>query len=102
MATQRKSTGSSPLLDMMKEVYETKLRMKKVINMVLDSNSDDFEEYSTLAYNAIVQKYNDGYRDGYNDGWHSLYPTEMLYYPENLDPEIHSPTDGQQRVVQWP
>ena len=74
MATQRKSTGSSPLLDMMKEVYETKLRMKKVINMVLDSNSDDFEEYSTLSYNALATKYTEGVRDGYNDGYHTLFP----------------------------
>lgn len=101
--TERKSTGNSPLLDMLKEVYDTKLRMKKVINMVLDSNSDDFEEYSTLAYNALVTKYNEGIRDGYNDGYHSLFPDVQLseedwseFYKEfrNFAPSVPTYTTG--------
>ena len=78
MTTQRKSTGASALIDIMKEVYETKLRMKEVIKQKIDTNSDDFEEYATLAHNAIVSEYNRGIGRGFAAGWHTLFPSDQI------------------------
>ena len=71
---ERHTTGSSPLLDIIKEVYDTKLRMKQVLN----TQSDDFEEYATITYNYLVDEYNKGWKDGYIDGFHSIMPTEQI------------------------
>ena len=74
MATQRRSTRTTPLVQMIKEVYDTKLRMKEV----LETQSDDFEEYGTLTHNKFVDYYNKGYVDGFNDGYHVIFPDVQL------------------------
>ena len=81
--TERKSTGASPLLDMIMEIYDTKARMKAVINRVIETKSDDFEEYATLSHNFMSIRHNKGVEDGYNDGWHQIFPGDQL------DPSVY-------------
>lgn len=68
--TERQSTGSTPLVKMIKEVYDTKIRMKEV----LGTDVDDFEQYPVLAWNKLALRYNQGIEAGWNDAWHQFYP----------------------------
>lgn len=72
--TERQSTGETPLVKMIKEVYDTKIRMKEV----LGTDVDDFEQYPVLAWNKLALRYNQGIEAGWNDGWHQFYPDHQV------------------------
>lgn len=72
--TERQSTGSTPLVKMIKEVYDTKIRMKEV----LETDVDDFEQYPVLAWNKLALRYNQGISAGWNDAWHQFYPDHQV------------------------
>ena len=72
--TERQSTGETPLVKMIKEVYDTKIRMKEV----LGTDIDDFEQYPVLAWNKLALRYNQGIQAGWNDGWHQFYPDHQV------------------------
>lgn len=72
--TERQSTGSTPLEKMIKEVYDTKIRMKEV----LETDVDDFEQYPVLAWNKLALRYNQGISAGWNDAWHQFYPDHQV------------------------
>lgn len=98
--TERKTTGASKLIEIIKEVYDTKKRMKVSINKFVESNSDDFEEYSQLTSWILVDQYNKGYMNGYIDGWHVVFPDDVVdpedyeegwkEYPAPFTPSIPS------------
>ena len=72
--TERQSTGSTPLEKMIKEVYDTKIRMKKV----LETDVDDFEQYPVLTWNKLALRYNQGISAGWNNAWHQFYPDHKV------------------------
>ena len=72
--TERQSTGETPLVKMIKEVYDTKIRMKEV----LGTDVDDFEQYPVLAWNKLALRYNQGIEAGWNDAWHQFYPDHQV------------------------
>lgn len=72
--TERQSTGSTPLEKMIKEVYDTKIRMKEV----LETDVDDFEQYPVLTWNKLALRYNQGISAGWNDAWHQFYPDHQV------------------------
>lgn len=94
--TERKTNGHSPLVEIIAEVYDTKRRMKEVINKAIETNSDDFEEYGVLTTNARNTMWNNGIADGWSDGWHSVFPNDPIDpedYEEYLRPlETYTPS----------
>ena len=98
MATERQTTGASPLLDIIREVWYTKRRMKYVLMDFTDTNSEDFEEYAQLTSWVLVDQYNKGYAAGYIDGWHVVFPEDEVdedaysdgykEYPAPFEPSI--------------
>lgn len=76
--TERQSTGSTPLEKMIKEVYDTKIRMKEV----LETDVDDFEQYPVLTWNKLALRYNQGISAGWNDAWHQFYPDHQVIREE--------------------